>query len=60
MSVTKDKLGMIKNILTDYVDADDEANQALKGGTKSRMFGKADDNISRLQGAYPGIFDDED
>ena len=39
---------MFKEILRNYKDVDDKANDALKGGTSSKVFGKATSNYERI------------
>lgn len=47
----------IEEILSDYVDVQDKANDALTGGTSSAVFGRASNILSKLNAAYPGEFD---
>ena len=49
------KKGLIQTILSDYVDVQDKANDALKGGTKSSVFAKAVSNSEKLFNAFPDL-----
>lgn len=42
------KKNMAEDILEDYEDIDDEANQALAGGTESEVFGKKKSNMQKI------------
>ncbi len=42
------KKNMAEDILEDYEDVDDEANQALAGGTESEVFGKKKSNMQKI------------
>ena len=42
------KKGLVQTILSDYVDVEDKANDALKGGTQSSVFGKNLSNMDKL------------
>lgn len=55
MAVTKDKLGMIQNILTDYVDIDDKATQALEDPSESEVFAKTKLNMDKIKAKFPNI-----
>jgi hypothetical protein len=46
---------MIEQILSDYVDIDDKANQVLKQDTESNVFGKRQSNIAKLKGLYKDL-----
>lgn len=50
-----DKKGMIEQILSDYVDVDDKANQALKRDTESDVFKKRQSNLDKLKAAFPEL-----
>ena len=43
---------MIEQILKDYVEVDDKANQALKDGTESDVFKKRESNLAKLKSIY--------
>ena len=49
------KKGLIQTILSDYVDVQDKANDALKGGSKSSVFAKAVSNSEKLFNAFPDL-----
>ena len=49
------KKGLVATILSDYVDVEDKANDALKGGTKSNVFAKASSNLDKLFDKFPEI-----
>mgnify|MGYP002762185699 CR=1 FL=1 len=42
------KKNMAEDILDDYEDVDDKANQALAGGTESEVFGKKKSNMQKI------------
>lgn len=46
--VRSNSLPMFKEILRNYKDVDDKANDALKGGTSSKVFGKATSNYEKI------------
>lgn len=54
-NAASDKKGMIEQILSDYVDVDDVANQALKRETESDVFKKRQSNIDKLKAAFPEL-----
>lgn len=47
-----DKKSTIENILANYVDIDDKANDALKGGTESDVFKKRVSPLDKLKAKY--------
>lgn len=49
------KKRVIEDILGDYVDIDDKANDALKGGTESSVFGKSNSARDMLKNLYPEL-----
>lgn len=49
------KKGLVETILSDYVDVQDKANDALKGGTQSSVFGKNMSNLDKLFDKYPEL-----
>lgn len=50
--VAPDKKGMIEQILSDYVDVDDKANDVLKDETESDVFKTRKSNIDKLKSFY--------
>lgn len=50
------KKNLVTTILSDYVDVEDKANDALKGGTKSTVFGKNLSNWEKLVNAYHELY----
>lgn len=46
------KKSTIEGILANYVDVDDKANDALKGGTESEVFKKKTSPLDKLKAAY--------
>ena len=46
---------MIEDILEDYVDVDDKANDALKGGTDSEIFKKHETNWDIVNKVMKGM-----
>lgn len=51
----RDKKGMIENILSDYVDVQDKANDALKYGSESNVFAKSKTNIEKLKAKFADL-----
>lgn len=49
------KKGVVETILSDYVDVEDKANDALKGGTESSVFGKNMSNLDKLFSKFPEL-----
>lgn len=49
------KKGLVQTILSDYVDVQDKANDALKGGSKSPVFAKTVSNSEKLFNAFPDL-----
>lgn len=49
------KKGTIETILSDYVDVDDKANQAISGETESEVFGKRQSNAAKLKALHPEL-----
>jgi len=49
------KYNMIDRILQNYVDIDDKANDALKGGTDSEVFKKEKTNFEKVQDILKGL-----
>lgn len=49
------KKSTIEGILSDYVDVDDKANDALKGSTESDIFKKKLSPLDKLKGRYPEL-----
>ena len=45
----------IEDILKNFVDIEDRANDALKGGTKSKVFTKTKSNLDKLKDTLAGI-----
>ena len=46
---------MIEDILEDYVDVDDKANDALKSGTDSEIFKKHETNWDLVNNVMKGM-----
>lgn len=51
------KKSMVEQALSDYVDVDDKANQALKDGTESEVFKKRKNNWDKLKSFYGSDID---
>ncbi len=47
----------IEAMLTNFVDVEDKANQALAGGTESEIFKQEKSDLDKLADAFPGLFD---
>lgn len=57
-TVNRTKLGMMKQILNDYKDVDDKANDVLKTDTKSSVFSSAPkSNWQKIADAFPDFID---
>ena len=51
------KKGLVQTILSDYVDVKDKANQALAGGTGSKVFGNSNTLFDQLADMFPELND---
>lgn len=51
------KKGLVTTILSDYVDVKDKANQALAGGTGSKVFGNSNTLFDQLADMFPELND---
>ena len=49
------KKSTIENILSDYVDVEDKANDAIKDGSESDVFAKSKTNAEKLKSKFPGL-----
>lgn len=49
------KKRIIEDILGDYVDVEDKANDAIKGDTTSSVFSKEQSNREKLKGMFPEL-----
>lgn len=52
------KKGLVQTILSDYVDVQDKANQALAGGTGSKVFGNSNALFDQLADMFPELNED--
>ena len=49
------KKGIVETILSDYVDVEDKANDAIKDGSESDVFAKSKTNREKLKAKFANL-----